>query len=157
MLFLDRIVLAKSLKGLNTGCVLNYINLWYEISEKCSFSPYMIKWAYRVKDFSNRLYVLTAVLLPPQTFVVKNTFRYILFLYTLYYGFGKCYFESFLYNEQYRLVRIIHKVAVLFYPGAARYVVSLLHWKFRRRHVSSQESDLVHASTPLLKLYMIWW
>ena len=118
-----------------TGCVLNFINLWYGINENGSFSPYMIKWAYWVKDFSNRLYIL--------------------FLYTIYYGLGKYYFECFFFfffsYERCRLVRIISKVVMLLYLGAACYVVSLLHWKFRKQRVSPQESDLVHASTLLPK------
>jgi len=43
----------------------------------------MIKWALCEKR-SSRLYALTAVLLPPQTFFVKIYLDILLFLYTIY-------------------------------------------------------------------------
>ena len=96
----------------------------------------MIKWAL-FKDFSNRLYNLTAVLLPPQTLVV-NIYLDIFYFYVLYYGFGKYYFKTFLSYERCRLVRITSKVVMLLYPVVSCYVVSIIHRKFCRQSESSK-------------------
>ena len=76
---------------------------------------------------------------------------YILYIMGLESTILSVFFFFFFSYERCRLVRIISKVVMLLYLGAACYVVSLLHWKFRKQRVSPQESDLVHASTLLPK------
>ena len=77
--------------------------------------------------------------------LMKNIYPY----YTILLGKRKYYFNSFIAYNRYKLVRIINKVAKSLYPrGGTHNVVSLLHRKSHRQRVSSQDSDLVHVSTP---------
>ena len=94
--------------------------------------------------------------------LMKNIYPY----YTIFLGKRKYYFKSFISYNRYRLVRIISKVARSLYPGGGTHnVVSLLHQKSHRQCVLSQDSDLVHVSTPPHKnifwidnkLYFILW
>ena len=53
-------------------------------------------------------------------------------------------------------MRIISKVMELLYSGGVMHnVVSLLHWKSCKRYVSSQDSNMIHASIPTSKNSLI--
>ena len=82
--------------------------------------------------------------------LMKNIYPY----YTIFLGKRKYYFKSFISYNRYRLVRIISKVARSLYPrGGTHNAVSLLHRKSHKRHVLSQDSDLVHISAPPPKIF----
>ena len=70
--------------------------------------------------------------------------KYIYPYYTIFLGKKKYYFNNFISYNQYRLVRIISKVAGSLYLGSGTHnVVSLLHRKSHRWRVSSQDSSFL--------------